>query len=53
MEITTSIKNRIEDIEETTGKLTDDQKHNITIELKVADEILKRMQLLCRVLFNQ
>ena len=53
MEILTSIENRIEDIEETSSKLTESQKHNITIELKVADNILKRMQILCRVLYKE
>ena len=46
-EVITSIKNRIDYLKKTSEKLTESQKDNITIELKRADDILKRVSLLC------
>lgn len=50
MKTLTSLKNRIEELEKASSGLTEKQKHNITLELKVADNILKRMLLLCKVI---
>jgi len=47
-EVLNELKNRIEYLEKV--KLTPKQEENIMVELKSADEILKRMVMLCMVL---
>ena len=49
-EVLNELKNRIEYLEKVAPKLTTMQQENIMVELNNADEILKRMVLLCMVL---
>jgi hypothetical protein len=49
-EVIISLKNRIKYLEKVAPNLESSQQENIIIELRHADDILKRMALLCMVI---